>query len=89
MTKEEKAAYQRGYNAGKKRLHREVDMRRREAARNAFWQRVFIAMLPLAMKEGSEWKLAGKACGAPSDRRSLCATWADRALEKAIAAGRI
>lgn len=89
MTKEEKAAYQRGYNAGKKRLHREVDMRRREAARNAFWQRVFIAMLPLAMRHGAEWKIADKECRSLDDRQKLCVVWADEALARAVMGGRI
>jgi hypothetical protein len=88
-TKEEKAAYQRGYNAGKKRLHREVDMRRREAARNAFWQRAYLAALPACITVQG-WKFDdGGGVHTTADRSRLAIGFADVALRLAIDGGRI
>ena len=87
-TKEERAAYARGYAAGKRRRQREVRADDRERRREAFWLRVYATVLPEAMACNG-WKVGEKAVTSTEDRVDLARRWADRALSTAIERGRI
>lgn len=79
MTHEEKLAYARGYNAGKKRLP--VELRERFAVeREAFRKRVFLAALP-AVIAAQQWEMDGKPVTTLDQRVELARRFADKAAQ--------
>jgi len=82
MTKEEKAAYRKGYQAGVKRKRLMIEASVRERKRNALWNRAFITVLPMAMTVDG-WTFGGankRPIKTTIDRMELAARWADHAL---------
>lgn len=76
----EKRAYQRGYEAGQRRKNREVDAEKAWRAREAFTDRAFLALLPVAMQVDG-WTMGGKPVTTSEDRVTLAVQWARRATK--------
>ncbi|MBN9462267.1 MAG: hypothetical protein J0H00_13725 [Burkholderiales bacterium] len=75
----EKRAYARGYSAGCRRARVEMDAKQRLAAANRAWDRVFLAVLPVAMAaEG--WTIGDSPVHSGEDRIRLAELLADRAF---------
>jgi hypothetical protein len=77
----EKRGYSRGYNAG---TRRKKDDRYREQQRKenqAFLDKVFIALLPLAMS-AENWAIGDKPVKVTADRMRLAKLWAEEALRQ-------
>lgn len=82
MTPDEKRAYQRGYAAGQRRKAKVRARERRDAAREAFWQRAFLAALPACI-DADGWKQGDKPIVGISDRTALAREFADAAFDLA------
>lgn len=76
-----KRGYSRGYAAGKRRRHSEIDSERRRREQQAFLDRVFIAMLPAAMA-AQGWKIGDAPVTSSEDRIKLARIWAEKALKQ-------
>ena len=77
----EKRGYQRGYNAGKRRLVQEVARDRRHAQAEAFRRRAFLAALPAAF--GAQgWKRGDQPITSMEDRVRLAWEVADEAMKR-------
>lgn len=81
MTPEEKAAYQRGYVAGRKRVGRDRARERYEAKRAAFRQRAFLSALPACIA-AQGWKRDDKPINTLAERTALAWEFADEALKR-------
>jgi hypothetical protein len=89
MSKEERAAYARGYAAGKKRVVRERSAEHVAARRNAFWQRAYLAFAPVAVTSPN-WSIGDEKMDDSNKRIArLAVAWADAALGAATKQGRI
>lgn len=86
MTPEEKKAYQRGYEAGRRRRRAEAERRASHDRRSALWQRLFVAALGTCV-DTQGWKYGDRPITGVSDRTSLAADFADEGLRKAISRG--
>lgn len=75
-----KQAYRRGYSAGRKRGERDRDERRKRADEMEFWERAYIAILPIAMNS-SGWTINDKQITSGDDKAHLAALWADSAAK--------
>jgi hypothetical protein len=81
MTPEEKAAYQRGYVAGRKRKAKDRERERFEAQRAAFRQRAFLAALPACIA-AQGWKRGEQPINSMEARTALAWDFADEALKR-------
>lgn len=79
----EARGYSRGYNAGKKRKEKAVSRENQMRKKHAFWQRAFLAALPVAMTQDN-WKRGDKPIVSVADRTKLATEIADEALNHAI-----
>lgn len=79
MTDDEKRAYSRGYNAGRRRLKREREWERSNAEANAQWNRCYLALLPAAMQVAG-WTLGDKPVNSTADRLRLAVSWTNQAV---------
>ena len=81
MTDPVKAAYAKGYAAGKRRKQKDISNERRERERKAFLDRVFIAVLPTAMRvEG--WTIGSEKVIDSNQRIKLARIWAKKAADE-------
>lgn len=78
MTSDEQRAYSKGYYAGRHnaKQQRSVESMRRE--RQAFLDRAFIALLPVAMT-AQGWKFGDQPVNSSKDRIRLAKEWAREA----------
>ena len=77
----ERRAYSKGYLAGKRRKQREISLDRARREKQAFLDRVFIELLPVALKaEG--WTSGGKPVTTSVDRVRLARNWTIEALSQ-------
>lgn len=81
MNDAEKAAYQKGYNAGRKRVAKDRERAAYEAKRAAFRQRAFLAALPACIV-AQGWKAGDKPINTLVDRTALAWDFADEALKR-------
>lgn len=81
MNAAEKAAYQRGYAAGKRRKARTISAEARLREERAFLDRAFLAALPAAI-EAQGWKRGEKPITTLKDRVSLAVDFAREALKQ-------
>lgn len=84
----EKRGYGKGYAAGKARKQRVRDGEQSRIKQNAFWQRAFLSLAPAAMQVRG-WRFGETPISSSADRIKLASAWADHALSKAIAGGRL
>lgn len=77
----EQRGYARGYQAGKKRKQREHRHEQTEKQRKAFAERVFIAVLPYALK-CQNWTMGEVKVTTTEQRIDLAMKWVERALRK-------
>ncbi len=83
MSDELRAAYSKGYAAGKRIAKQKKSLDVIQRQKNAFWQRAFISTLPWAL-ETNGWTLGGEPTTAMLDRVRLATIVADEALKRAI-----
>jgi len=79
----EQRGYSRGYIAGRKRKAREISRENQMRKKSAFWQRAFLAALPVAMTRDN-WTRGDKPITTVADRTKLATEIADEALNHAI-----
>lgn len=78
---EEKADYQRGYKAGRKRLDRELLQEAQRKIDQDYFRALMLAALPVAMEiEG--WQLGGKPIASMTERADLAIMFAKDAFSK-------
>jgi hypothetical protein len=80
MTETEKAAYQKGYHAGRKRVKKDITTERLRAERATFRRRAFLAALPACVK-AQGWQRGGTPITTMNDRVRLAWEFADEALK--------
>ena len=79
----EHRGYGKGYAAGKRRKEREISNKQRKRIKDAFWQRAFLAAIPVAF--GAQgWKRGEKQINTLADRMKLAAEAADEAMRHAL-----
>jgi len=78
MTREENAAYSRGYAAGKRRRLRDIQSERLRDKERAFLERAFLALLPTAMQV-ENWTLGKEKISTGAQRVKLARIWAQKA----------
>lgn len=81
MTPEQKAAYAKGYVAGRKRAAKDRERERWQAKRAAFRQRAFLAALPACIAAHG-WKNGDKPINTLNERTALAWDFADEALKR-------
>lgn len=81
MTPEQKAAYQKGYVAGRKRAAKDRARDAYDAKRAAFRQRAFLAALPACIA-GQGWKRGDKPITSLEGRTALAWDFADESLKR-------
>lgn len=86
-TVQESRAYSRGYQAGIKRVKREINAANIKKQRNAIWRRCFMQVLNFSFTQ-STWKCGNKPINTISERTDLAADIADAALKEIINRGR-
>lgn len=72
--------YQKGYRAGRRRTEREVAETTRKIAYAEGWNRVYTALLPVAMT-CSGWSMNGQPVHSTESRVRLAKAWADEAVK--------
>ena len=72
-------AYQKGYQAGLRQKQRERKEASAAARERAFWERAFLAALPVCI-DVQGWKHGDKPITNSEQRANLAATFADDAL---------
>lgn len=87
IRKAEKAAYSKGYTAGRRRTVRAISDKQRATKENALWQSLFIAALPVAMSI-TGWSRRNQPITTLEDRTKLATDFANEALRQAKIAGR-
>lgn len=78
-TKEESRAYSRGYQAGKRRLERDLDNEQRERKRKERAERIFISILPAAMQVQG-WSFGEEKINTTEQRVRLAVVWTKKAM---------
>lgn len=81
MNADEQRAYSRGYAAGKRRKTAERRAEHERAKQQAFWDRAFLAALPVAAV-AQRWKVDGKPITTVEQRVSLAKSFATEALKQ-------
>lgn len=81
MSPEEKRAYQRGYQAGKRRKQREISFEARDRERKAFAERAFLAALPACITAHGCRTAQGTPITSLPNRVELAADFAREALK--------
>ncbi len=77
----DRAAYAKGYAAGRKRTHHEVAACVEQLADNAIWNRVFLSLLPVAMTVDG-WVHGDEKIQGTDMRIQLAERWADKAVSR-------
>lgn len=77
----ERRGYSKGYVAGKSRKQREISLERARREKQAFLDRVFIELLPVAL-EAQGWTSGGKPVTTSVDRVRLARSWSIEALSQ-------
>lgn len=75
--------YGKGYAAGRQRKKRDISQESLQKKKDAFWQRAFLAALPVAFTING-WKRGSVPIVNLPDRMKLAADVADEALSQAI-----
>lgn len=78
---DEKRGYSKGYAAGKRRKQREIGYERAQREKQAFLDRVFLAVIPIAL-ECQGWTSGGKPVNTSEERIRLARNWAVEALKQ-------
>lgn len=81
-TDSDRAAYQRGYNAGRKRLRKDIDQEHRQRQENAAWNRAFLAALPGCIQCNGWQDSDGKPITTLHQRVQLASNAADQAIKR-------
>lgn len=79
----EKRGYAKGYKAGRRKLAHEVSREQQIKRENAFWQRVFVAVLP-SFLQLDNWTMDGKKVHTLADRVELASRAAGISVDKAL-----
>ncbi|HET6631569.1 MAG TPA: hypothetical protein VFG73_02520 [Rhodanobacteraceae bacterium] len=75
-------AYQRGYNAGKRRLDKEMRAEREQAQARALWDNAVLASTPYFLAcQG--WTIGEKRVSTTDDRANLACSYANAVLKYA------
>lgn len=77
----ERRGYSKGYVAGKARKQREISIEREKREKQAFLDRVFLQILPVAM-EAQGWTSGGKPIVSTVERVRLARSFAIEALSQ-------
>ena len=77
----EKRGYSKGYLAGKRRKQREISLERARREKQAFLDRVFIELLPVAI-QAQGWTSGGNPVTTSVDRVRLARNWTIEALSQ-------
>ena len=78
VNEDEKRGYSKGYAAGKRHKRNAIRIKR-----DAFWQRAFLAALPVAFAADG-WKRGDTPINDLDDRVKLAAEVADEAMKQAV-----
>lgn len=81
MSPEELRAYQRGYQAGKRRKQRDIDEQQRIKQERAFRERAFLAALPACI-DAQGWTRGDKPISSMADRVRLACDFANEAVNQ-------
>lgn len=77
----EKRGYSKGYAAGRRRKQRDISAERRYREQQAFLDRAYLSVLPVAMN-AQGWTFGGKPIASTQDRVKLAVHWAVEALKQ-------
>ena len=81
MNDDEKRDYAKGYAAGKRRKQREISYEQVQREKQAFLDRVFLAVIPIAL-ESQGWTSGGKPVNTSEERIRLARNWAVESLKQ-------
>lgn len=77
----EKRGYAKGYAAGRHRKQRDISAERHYREEQAFLDRAYLALLPVAM-EAQGWTISDKPVQTTVERITLAVRWARTALRQ-------
>ena len=77
----ERRGYSKGYVAGKRRKQREIGFERARREKQAFLDRVFLELLPVALN-AQGWESGGKPVRTGAEKVRLARDWSMEALSQ-------